>query len=192
MFAPSEIPVDATYIRINNVPINILRNGVFSNLTVCVEITLYNCNISVVEEDAFLGLVNLTALLLYRNKIRTMETLTGTFNHLHSLRSLYLEYNKLTIIQAGMLENLTNLSWLDIQYNEINKTEPGAFRGLSGLVDLYSSGNKLWIIKSETFKTLSALKNLWLHSNNISIIELGAFEDLKTLTYLSLESNRLT
>ena len=111
---PTDIPDNVTRVFLSDNDIRTLHSNVFSRLTHCEAIGLYNNDISDIQEGAFSG--------------------TPTW---------YLDshWNKLTEIIANMWVVLDSLEILKLYQNRISRIESEAFRGLTELelLDLYGN-----------------------------------------------------
>jgi|GEM_PF-3539102 len=122
----------------------------------------------ILEDDAFVGLDNLTSL------------------HLHTYNS-----KKGLTLTKRTLAGLTSLEFLTIENLRTSSIEPGTFDGLKNLLVLKLSNNGLETVDAHAFSGLSQLKNLYLDNNIIHQVEKQAFNGLGNLTLLSLNNNRL-
>jgi Leucine-rich repeat (LRR) protein len=135
-------------------------------------------------------LANATSLHLFNNRITSLEN--GNFQGLTNLQTLDLEANQITSIESGDFQGLTNLQTLRLAFNQIPSLESGAFQGLSNLRALGLPGNQIPSLESGAFQGLSNLRGLSLSENQITSLDSGAFQGLSNLQTLYLQDNHIT
>ena len=113
---PTNIPSNATIVKLNNNLIINVTSGVFSHLSHCKNIDLSSNKILHVQSGAFNGLQGLTHLDLSKNHISQT-------------------------IESTMWIGLWYLEHLDLHDNYIPSISPEAFSGLKLLKNLYLSLN---------------------------------------------------
>ncbi|XP_035227434.1 relaxin receptor 1-like isoform X2 [Stegodyphus dumicola] len=143
--------------------------------------------IPVLTPGPFLGLRNVTFLLLMKNQIKVIEP--KTFKGLENLQWLLMQCNLLRELNMEVLEDLPSLEVLDLAENKL--TALGTFPTLNRLFWLGLGKNFLERIEKSTFEYLTALEVLILKNNLIYDIEETAFSTLVKLLELDISHNRL-
>ncbi|XP_022121552.2 peroxidasin [Pieris rapae] len=115
----------------------------------------------------------------------------GVFSHLHRLRSLLLNDNRLTTIRSGAFHGLRRVKYLYLYRNRISHIDSDVFQGMIHLEQLYLHVNEIHLVEPETFSNLPRLERLYLHNNNLKTIPPGSFRGLPKLQKLRLDSNAL-
>ncbi|XP_041987312.1 peroxidasin [Aricia agestis] len=113
------------------------------------------------------------------------------FSHLHRLRSLLLNDNKLRELRSGVFYGLRRLKYLFLYRNRIQHIDSDVFHGMVHLEQLYLHVNEIHQIEPETFSNLPRLERLYLHNNNLKTIPPGSFRGNPKLHKLRLDSNAL-
>ncbi|KAA0713755.1 Fibromodulin [Triplophysa tibetana] len=170
-------------------------------------------NISVVPADSFHGMSSLTALHLQMNPIEdlgnaldglpSLTVLDLRGNRLRKiperlplkLSQLYLEYNHISSVPAGFLNNRPELRFVRLSHNQLtNGGIPANVFNVSTLVELDLSFNKL-----ERIPTIStSLENLYLQANEITEFSLSSFcrvvdrNNYSNLRVLRLDANKIS
>ena len=108
-----------------------------------------------------------------------------TAGHLAAITTLDLSFERITSLEAGDFDGLTNLRSLDLRFNSIIDISP--LDGLTNLTELRLSFNN--IIDISALEGLTNLTTLTLSSN--SIIDISPLEDLTNLTELGLVDNNI-
>ncbi|XP_059055424.1 peroxidasin [Achroia grisella] len=120
-----------------------------------------------------------------------VEIAPGTLNHLHRLRSLLLNDNKLRVLRSGVFHGLRRIKYLYLYRNRIQHIDPDVFQGLMHLEQLYLHVNEIHQIEPDMFYNLPRLERLYMHNNLLKGIPPGSFRDLPKLRKLRLDSNAL-
>ncbi|CAE1301013.1 unnamed protein product [Acanthosepion pharaonis] len=84
----------------------------------------------------------------------------GTFHAGLSIQQLFLNNNKVKLLETHCLDNLTSLEWLKLNKNKLSHLPKPLFEKLSQLKHLEMSRNKLSIIEGLSFLGLDNLQNL--------------------------------
>lgn len=134
-------------------------------------------------------LTGLEELLLDNNRITSVEP--GDFEGLSNLEVMNLGGNRITSVESGDFEGLTNLLTLSLNNNRVTSIESGDFDGLDRLRSLVV-GNQITSVERGDFEGLENLQGLSLRRNQLTRIETGAFEGLTNLESLSLVLNQIT
>ena len=139
------------------------------------KLNLSHSNLSKIPEYVK-GMKILKNLDLSRNKITLLDA--KILNLLHLLEILDLSGNFSIKISYEILLILTKLKKLDLSYDRIPTFPLGFFNGLSLLEILDLSSNKIEVIKSEMFVKLTKLKELNLSNNHITNFHPEALNNL--------------
>jgi Leucine-rich repeat (LRR) protein len=78
---------------------------------------------------------------------------------------LYLKQNKLTRIEVGTFDSLTELKDLWLQKNQLSLIEKGLFEKNTKLVNLFMNENQIVAIEPTVFEKLNAIRSLTLDKN---------------------------
>jgi Leucine-rich repeat (LRR) protein len=116
---------------------------------------------------------NLISLNLSHNKLTEIEL--KTFDGLNSLEYLYLQNNKIIIIEQGAFNALSNLKVLVLGENNITTLKAGSFTGLYNLERLNLCDNKFEVIEPGAFSELYSLKYLYLFIDDVKILKFNSF-----------------
>ncbi|TRY81248.1 hypothetical protein DNTS_000543 [Danionella cerebrum] len=146
------------------------------------------------DNGAFNGVRNITHLDLSNNGI--MEIGSHSFSSLHSLRSLLLNNNPLTLIHPEAFSvpgcPLEELALHSSLYNYTSLTDLiTALRWgkLTNLLLLDLSGNRLVLLPPGMFTTLPSLQHLNLSNNSLMAVYNGTFSGVEQLRKLDLSLN---
>nr|AAT70334.1 variable lymphocyte receptor [Petromyzon marinus] len=126
-------------------------------------------------------------LYLYTNKITKLEP--GVFDSLTQLTRLDLYNNQLTVLPAGVFDSLANLEKLHLYDNQLTSLPAGVFDRLTQLTRLDLYNNQLTVLPAGVFDRLVNLQKLYLYENQLKSIPRSAFDNLKSLTHIWLHSN---
>lgn len=176
-----------------------------------------NCSLSVIHAHTFKNMGSLESLSLNGNKLWAKMKENLFSKHLHALKTLYLDNNKLKIIPKGTFNNL-HLDFLSIGHNLLSMgieatsleglTTKGislAYNGFSsidpeitaavakGLQKLDISGNPLELPKLKPLlESLPALQQLNMSACGFTTFPRGSIPVSVRITKLSLSMNNLT
>ena len=129
---------------------------------------------------------------LYLNDEEITALQAGDFQGLANLERLYLDGNSLTELPDGVFDGLANLERLKLNGNSLTELPDGVFDGLSNLVRLSLYGNSLTALPDGVFDSLSNLVRLRLYGNSLTALPAGVFDSLSNLQWLYLSNNDLT
>uniref|UniRef100_A0A2D4I930 Ig-like domain-containing protein n=2 Tax=Micrurus lemniscatus lemniscatus TaxID=129467 RepID=A0A2D4I930_MICLE len=108
------------------------------------------------------------------------------------LKYLNLSNNRITTLEAGCFDNLSNsLIVLKLNRNKISMI-PSKTLKLPYVQFLELKRNRIKVIESLTFQSLDSLKSLKMQRNGINNLMDGAFFGLNNMEELELEQNNLT
>uniref|UniRef100_A0A6C0E9Y3 Uncharacterized protein n=1 Tax=viral metagenome TaxID=1070528 RepID=A0A6C0E9Y3_9ZZZZ len=134
---------------------------------------------------------DITELIVSRKDL-TETKIPTNIKYLINLRSLYLNYARLTEIKEIFFNSLTSLQQLDLCFNRLEEIEENTFDTLVNLQYLFLGGNRLTEIKENTFDALVNLQTLSLRGNELTEIKENTFDRLTNLKTLDLSFNKLT
>ncbi|GAB0089584.1 Leucine-rich repeat [Sergentomyia squamirostris] len=94
-----------------------------------------------------------------------------------------LSSNQISNIGSTDFRNLKHIETIWLKDNKITKVEPGAFDGLTQLNQLVLSFNFIYRLPIDLFTPLVSLKHLYVHANNLAYFQLpdDIFKNLHTL-----------
>jgi hypothetical protein len=140
-----------------------LREGVFSNLSACVQLALSSNELTALPETVLSGLTNLKILGVSYNQLTALpETV---FKGLTNLQIIFLEYNQLASLPETVFNGLTNLESVYLHYNKLTRLPATVFNGLTNLQNLFLNSNALTSLPAPVFNGLTNLRQLGLHYN---------------------------
>ncbi|CAF1304161.1 unnamed protein product [Adineta steineri] len=167
--------IKMTSIDLHDNSIEEIKLHIFSNLTNLYELDLSFNQIKHISPDAFIGLKNLTILLLNHNHLTSLETVTihnevtsFLFPLNETLRSLMISNNLLH--DFNPIQNLSHIETLIICCNQIKKLDENSLKNAHKLQTIDLSHNHIESIHPLTFNR-TILQNLDLSSNFISSLE---------------------
>ncbi|KAI1308640.1 Protein toll [Halotydeus destructor] len=173
--------------------IKVLTDRGFGTLPRLTALTISHNLVSRAEENALLGLSQLSTLDLSNNELVALPP--RFFNPVSStLTELKLNNNSISVLPPGLFLDLTSLIELDLSRNEITShwINQNTFGHLTKLINMDLSNNKLSRVDSTTFSVNTNLNSLTLSHNEIEVISANAFRSLGQLETLVLSHNRLT
>lgn len=130
---------------------------------------------------------DLRHLSLSVNDIRDLNA--ASFTNILKVKFLWIAYNKITTIQPGTFQNLTNLTNLDLSHNQLLDFPWQDLSALKYLQLLNLNNNKLATVLPGTFKNSRSLRSLQLSNNHLFSLPEGVFDPLTTLSHLQLHHN---
>ncbi|CDQ81526.1 unnamed protein product [Oncorhynchus mykiss] len=184
---PQNLPLSLEILMLDNNKINFLNMSYLSGITHVKELFLSkNCfywnpceNNFTIRNGTFSALINLEVLTLAFNNLTQVPKELPS-----SLKTLWLESNKIQYIDKDDFYGLTHLKTLELQGNcprcsnapfpcvpcpnIFLDIHPHAFHGLTELQTLHLAGNSLSFIKNSWFESLNNLKQLFLSYNFLS------------------------
>ena len=195
-------------LRLSSNNIEQIEGGILDNLPELLMLNLEYNEITEISNTVFTSLPKLEILKLSQNKISVFgnKALYGiqlielhlSFNQLTSipnlgdskpaLQKLILTNNKITAIEAGVLDNMLELLELNLANNFLINVTLG---NLSKLKYLYVNNNQLNQMP-QLQSILPALTVLEIKNNDITSITVGYFISTPALMMLSLPFNKLT
>lgn len=136
---PDFVQLRVLHLDHNN--ISRIENGTFSNQTQLTALSVYDCEVTELDEDAFVGLESLVSVGFDNNRIH--EILPRTFFSFVNVIYLDFQGNNLTRIDEGIFSRMELLRSLYLERNQINAIHPGFSATLpSSLAFLNLSANQ--------------------------------------------------
>ena len=135
------------------------------------DLTHYNCsyqNFGVLSTENFdprRTYINLTCLLLAKNRIRSVEC--DVFHHLRKLEALVLHGNLISVLDEKVFSSLSSLQLLDLSFNNLSILPHNLFLSQGRLETLMLQGNKLHTISVALLTPLISIRSLELSSNQL-------------------------
>uniref|UniRef100_A0A8C6U183 Leucine rich repeat, Ig-like and transmembrane domains 2 n=1 Tax=Neogobius melanostomus TaxID=47308 RepID=A0A8C6U183_9GOBI len=135
----------------------------------------------------------LTLLLLPRS-LQCMEAPLARIpdNISHDFTKIRIENCHLTELPPGSFSTVSALEFLWLNFNKITLMNIKSLDGLANLTELRLQGNKLTSIPWTAFQDTPKLKILDLKHNRLDVLPEHALRHLAGLTYLDLSFNRLS
>ena len=144
-------------------------------------IILEENNLSYIETGTFSHMGFLTDVFLIKNDL---DFIPGPFPQ--SLRSLYLDKNKIKNIPMSSFQHGTSLSVLSLRSNQIQEITPPSFANLQSIRELHLERNPLEKFHDNTFLFVRGLEYMSLNYLHLSMIYQDCFLGLKELEKLEL------
>ncbi|XP_032894010.1 leucine-rich repeats and immunoglobulin-like domains protein 3 [Amblyraja radiata] len=207
---PHPLPGRIVRLDLSHNRIASINGSLFNHLHNLQEVKITRNELTTIPSFGIIA-ANITLLSLSNNKItqvlseqlmpfQSMEMLDLSNNQIFELkkfpplqlRYLYINNNKITSLDPGCFDNLSNtLQVLKLNRNKISSIPSKMFK-LPHLQHLELSRNKMKKVDGLAFQGLSALKSLKLQRNSISKLMDGAFWGLSNIEILQLDFNNLT
>lgn len=168
----------------------------FKGLNELQTLDLSDNNIWTLPQDIFCPLYSLQHLNLSYNKLQDLAQLSlsdyagRTCNTL--LETLDLSHNDYTRMPDNTLTSLRTLHTLYLQDNRLNILEDNSFKGLTSLQVLNMSCNELVALPKDLFKSCKDLSQVYLQNNTLKALSPGLFKGLDKLQILDLSKNELS
>ena len=195
--------------------IRVLPGDAFETLANLRFVELWNSDaLTTLHENTFRGLAHLESISLLDNGITYLPE--DVFSGLRRMRHLWLAWNDLSVLPAGVFSDLTSLERLAIG-EDLTAWPPGALSGLSSLEYFWLYGSRTRVspielpvgmfagtrglrviiveqnylreLPSGLFSGLSDLERLYLDFNQIRELPVGTFAGLASLSRLNLCQN---
>jgi hypothetical protein len=176
---PTNINTTLHYIDLSNNSITEIRMSDFSGYANISVLNLSSNGVSVIYEDSFKELINVTHIYLSGNNISYLPP--STFNHNANLKKLYLKSNPLTLPNNKSILKSDSVTYLDIAYCNITVLPAEIFAALPNLVAMRLDGNVLTNITTETFEPLRSLEEIYMESETVKCAETSYQEFLNYL-----------
>ncbi|CAL4084475.1 unnamed protein product, partial [Meganyctiphanes norvegica] len=174
-----------------------IKHDDLTHLTDLIHLDMSNNVLKGICKNCLENLRELKVLDLSSNELSAIPQVSFDSNvalqPLQSLRELYLQYNKISILHNRAFFGLSALNILNISSNLIVALPPDIFNETTGLQELYLQNNSLSVVAPGLFAALSHLTILDMSVNQLSSEWLTAdtFRGLVRLVVLNLSNNRL-
>lgn len=194
--------------------VKFLPKNLFSLFPDLVAVQVWNCSVTMLNENHFKGLSKLKLLSLGRNKIEhvpgdafadltVLEELILGYNRIRSLGKncfsslktlgiLYLSHNEIHFLHPRIFNSLTNVHMISLRNNEIFNLHENIFKGLANLREIYLLNNEIRTVPSALFKSNLKLTKVRLEDNEIEFIGANMFDHLPNLYNVDLQRNQCT
>ncbi len=134
-------------------------------------------------------MAELRLFIFSQSRLTTLQA--GDFDGLTNLRDLRLNRNWLEALPAGVFNGLNSLRTLRLSHNQLTILPAGVFSGLTNLRTLSLSHNQLATLPAGVFNGLTRLEELRLSYNELTALPAGVFDGLTNLQHLWLNDNQL-
>ena len=142
----------------------------------------------------FPGMEGLTKLFIDNNKLKLLDGYV--FHGLKRVYDLDLSHNNIYNLLDGVFSELQSLRYIGLKANNLAIVTPRLFQGLHirTLLDLYLGGNKLATLPQDFFSHLEKQKMyvLDLQENLLTTLPFDVFKGLVKMIILRLQRNKLT
>lgn len=130
---------------------------------------------------------NLSTLSLSANRISVIEF--GSFDNVTQITSLWMAHNEIVTIEPWSLVPLIHLRNFDISHNKIVDFPWEDLQNLTNLQLLKMNHNEMVTLPQDAFLNLKDLRSLRLNNNRFHTIAEGTFDGLVSLSHLQLYNN---
>uniref|UniRef100_A0A182J330 Uncharacterized protein n=1 Tax=Anopheles atroparvus TaxID=41427 RepID=A0A182J330_ANOAO len=131
--------------------------------------------------------VSIRSLWINQNRLTTLDV--SFFEQIVGLSSIYVEENWITRIESTKPVKLPVLEKLYLSNNELSSFQPHAAE-FPALTVLNLDGNKLTVVP-RNLVNYPWLRTLELRSNQLTRLDLSSLRQARNLSYLSLEGNKI-
>jgi len=136
------------------------------------------------------NMAELKTVYLNGNSISQIDALT--FSNDPKLSMIALQSNKIGLISHDSFHSLDSMSSLSLGENSLKSIESGIFDGMPNLQILGLHNNSIAELTSSSFSSLFELNSLDLSNNQLQKISAGTFTAQKKLNWLDLSNNHIT
>ncbi|XP_066151202.1 insulin-like growth factor-binding protein complex acid labile subunit [Euwallacea fornicatus] len=167
-----------------------LTGGTFKRCNVLQILSLASCDISVLEESVFTGLIQLNELDLNHNQLQVVSA--QLFKPLRFVRRINLSHNKLSIIPSQIFSFLNSplLSILDLSENNIEIIESVAFENLvMNSITMNHNRGSVAIRNSSFFGSI--INSISMRNCQFNSIDFEVFSGMQELLRLDLSYSRI-
>lgn len=155
------------------------------------EISLADCAITAVHENAFKLLPNIKSINFKGNRIKTLHS-PKVFKNNPKLEHLSFAHNDLEFLTSNQFQELKSLRSVNLNHNRLLSNQRGTQFLISYCLEKLSCNFcSFYQIDDFTLSGLIKLKELDLSHNEISIVNENAFQSTKQLQRLDLSHNQL-
>ena len=178
-----------------------LPTGVFSGMTNARTIQVQRNRIAKLQEGVFQGVTWLSSTSIYTggeiwldgNLIRTVAE--GVFNGgaceppatpgpsdpTNCVLRIYLAYNQIESVPAGLFSGMTRLRTLQLEGNKLTTLPAGLYSGLSSLEYIYLNQNLIESLPDGLWGDQQSLDRVYLFDNKLASVSVGWFNGLPTI-----------
>uniref|UniRef100_A0A5S6QGM8 LRRCT domain-containing protein n=1 Tax=Trichuris muris TaxID=70415 RepID=A0A5S6QGM8_TRIMR len=136
-----------------------------------------------IDDDAFLGLDSVRELNLDKNNL--LHVPTEALQRLLALEDLSLAANQISSVPVHAL-NFPQLKSISLEVNRISSIEANAFAGIPNLLYLYLSSNRFERLDQSMLRSVRRLKVLAMGNNPIGHLSVGSFRFVQELVRLEM------
>ena len=104
---------------------------------------------------------------------------------------LYLSYQNIKSIDAGLWSHTPGLKKLNLSFNPLLKINKNTFKGLDGLEELRLKDASISFIEPDSFGHMNKLKRLDLTFNSLDHVDAKMLTGLCNMEWLSFDYNRI-
>lgn len=179
---------DLEILSISNCSVKYIEENAFKYMTNLLELDISNNEFVKIPDKTFNYVPSLTRLDLSRNSLCSIPNI----NNLQNLSSLLLDEMKIKTMLESLqaLTYLPNLKFLSMRNNRLATISPTLFDNLPTLQKLDLSDNQ---IKSlPTWSTQKSLRQLYLNGNKIESLDDLSLEEARSLELLFLKNNSIS
>lgn len=168
----------------NNVP-SIINETKFSNISSVVYLMMRDCGIHSIPSDFLVGAIKLKGLYLGANFIEELPI--SFLSDCNNLRILEIDHNNISQIHPNILQN-KKLEYLYINDNRLSLIDKYTFKNLTYLIKLDLSHNRIIYIDSQAFTDLRKLTTLNISHNHLAYLS-EILLPLQNIQFLNLSYN---
>ncbi|XP_015187782.1 PREDICTED: connectin isoform X1 [Polistes dominula] len=167
---------------------NALRNATTANCLV-----LNKFKVDDPMWNYFVSQIHLTKLMFTVRASGGLDYVpSNVLKQFKNLKSISLEYAKLTELAERSFSNLSEVTEIDLSKNTIAVLKKYAFENMKELKTILLDDNRITEINRDVFVNLPNLATLNLNNNNITTVHDKAFKHLINLQVLLLNSNEIS
>ena len=178
---PLGLPWTVKYLKLSDNNITRIAKAETLPYTFISVIVLENNNLTYVEKGAFSHMGFLTDVFLIVNNL---DSIPGPFPQ--SVRSVYLDRNKIRSISMESFQHGTSLSVLSLRSNEITEIQSGSFANLRSLQELHLERNPIRSLHNMVFLFVRGLQYITLNRLHLQDIYPNCFLGLDSLQKLEM------
>ena len=178
---PKGMPWTVKYLKLSKNNITRITKSETQEYAFISVIILEENNLSYIEKGTFSHMGFLTDVFLIKNDL---DMIPGPFPQ--SLRSLYLDKNKIRTIPMSSFQHGTSLSVLSLRSNQIQEITPASFANLQSIQELHLERNPIEKFHDNTFLFVRGLEYMSLNYLHLTMIYQDCFLGLENLEKLEL------
>ncbi|NP_001279185.1 asporin (LRR class 1) precursor [Callorhinchus milii] len=168
---PTNLPKSLVELRIDDNKIKKVQKDVFNGMKHLhvLELSGNPLDTPGIEPEAFNGVPQLFYIRISQAKLSSVPK-----NLPSNLYELYLDSNKISMVELEDFRRYKHLYRLDLGYNQIKEVENGSLAYLSNVRQIHLENNKLKRVPPG-LNELKYLQVVYLHNNNISSVDVNDF-----------------